>query len=162
MDLTPKARPLYSELTKIQGRREQWQQSSNIAFVFRKWFHLHLDSSLLVTCIFEFPFFLQWETKCNRNVDFVYSTPITTRKQFLLRMIFFFFLNEEQKYQYLYQNTTSAKQGKAFYKKYFILLPHKFNKYLHHISHSHSYTQSYNFFILKISTWELILFLVDQ
>lgn len=32
-------------------------------------------------------------------------------------MIFFFFLNEEQKYQYLYQNTTSAKQGKAFYKK---------------------------------------------
>ena len=45
-------------------------------------------------------------------------------------MILFFFLNEEQKYHYLYQNTTSAKQGKAFYKKYLILLPHKFNKYL--------------------------------
>ena len=32
-------------------------------------------------------------------------------------MILFFFLNEEQKYHYLYENTTSAKQGKAFYKK---------------------------------------------
>ena len=68
MDLTPKARPLYRELTKLQGRREQQQQSNNTSFVFRKWFHLHWDSSLLVTCIFEFPFFLQRETKCNRII----------------------------------------------------------------------------------------------
>ena len=54
-------------------------------------------------------------------------------------MILFFFLNEEQKYRYLYQNITSAKQGKAFCQKHFILLPNKFNKYLHYILHSHSF-----------------------
>ena len=123
MDLTPKARPSFRELTKIQGRRKY-------CFCFQKMVSPSLGQFFVRNMYFWFPFFLQWETKCNRNVDFIYSTPITTRKQFLLRMILFFFLNEEQKYHYLYQNTTSAKQGKAFYKKYFILLPNKFNKYL--------------------------------